>query len=125
MRRGKPRTLGDIRMKRAVCLGALCLLAYACAATAQRDPTFVPADQLQALQAALAVDIPALWSEVSFAAPAERDVLFVDLRLAPQLSSKDFGTTCSAATKSVARLVEPNIARKVRLIREWRVIHVC
>jgi len=112
-------------MQRAGLFGSIACLVCACGTAELRQPTFVPSDQLQTLQAALAADIPALWSEISFGAPPDKELLIVDLRLASGLSSNDFGTACSAASRSLTRLLAPNIANEVRLIREWRVIHVC
>jgi hypothetical protein len=97
----------------------------ACSGAEYRDPGFVPPAQLQSLRTALVSSGQDLWSEVSFLAPASDDLLLIDLRLASALGAKDFSRVCSVASEVVSARSPPIEGYRVRIIREWRVIHEC
>jgi len=103
---------------------ALSIVLSACSEVQTRDPTFVPPAQREELRMAWSASIPAMWSEVALSAE-ERNVLFVDLRLAVSLGPKDYDAACAVAVQTTSRHLPDSIPRRIRLIREWRVIGLC
>jgi len=105
-----------------VCISLMALIA--CRGTPEREPSFVPARQLEDLRTALSASVPSMWTEVRLVAE-RRDILLIDLRLAPGLGEAEFEAACVAATRASSAMLSEAVQRQVRLIREWRVIHEC
>lgn len=104
---------------------ALSLSMLGCQPLHLRHPSFLPEPQLDELKAALSKYIPDLWSEVTLAGFAERDELIIYLRPVPTLGSKKYASVCSQAVRTVEEHLAGTVARSIKLIREWRVIHDC
>lgn len=96
----------------------------ACAAGPAREPAAVPLAQLQALHAALSVSNPAMWSGAVLVAQGS-DVLLIDLRVTSAVGAQQFAGVCAAAGRFAAAHLPPDARWKVRLVRQWRVIHEC
>jgi hypothetical protein len=103
---------------------ALALALGACAGGPAREPAAVPLAQLQALHAALSVSNPTMWSGAVLVAQGS-DVLLIDLRVTSAVGSQEFAGVCAAAGRFAAAHLPPDARWKIRLVRQWRVIHEC
>jgi hypothetical protein len=101
------------------------LASSACMANEMHVVTFLPPEQMQRIQTSLNSSGPGLWSEAQLAAEGDDKTLIVDVRLAAALGAKDIGRVCQAAAKALSTSLEASTPRKIRIIREWRVIHEC
>jgi hypothetical protein len=92
-----------------------CILVFGCAT---QQPT-VPISSETSAKLGENLRSSALWSAVEI---RERPSLTIDLRLAQGQSQQE---ACDAALQTVSGILPPETPRKVRLIREWRVLRDC